>query len=99
VLNGRVVGMVSLAERRHFTGDTDAYISELVIDGSVEGHGAGQALMAAAETRAAERGLSRVTLERDGRAQSASPALLRERRVPGGRHSAHQDHRIWPTER
>lgn len=32
VLGGHVAGMVSLAEREHFTGDPDAYVGELVID-------------------------------------------------------------------
>jgi GNAT superfamily N-acetyltransferase len=73
VLDGRPVGMVSLAERRHFTGDTDAYVGELVVDSSVEGRGAGRSLMAAAERWAAGRGLSRITLEtgtRNHRARS-----------------------------
>ena len=63
LLDRRVAGMVSLAERRHFTGDLDAYIGELVTDGAVEGSGAGRVLMAAAEKWAAGRGLSRITLE------------------------------------
>lgn len=63
LLDGHVAGMVSLAERRHFTGDLDAYIGELVTDGAVEGSGAGRALMAAAEKWAAGRGLCRITLE------------------------------------
>ena len=67
LLDGRVAGMVSLAERRHFTGDLDAYIGELVTDGAVEGSGAGRALMAAAEEWAAGRGLSRITLETGAR--------------------------------
>lgn len=67
LLDGRVAGLVSLAERRHFTGDLDAYIGELVTDGAVEGSGAGRALMAAAEEWAAGRGLSRITLETGAR--------------------------------
>lgn len=63
VLDGRAAGMVSLAERRHFTGDTDAYVGELVMDSTAEGRGAGRALMAAAERWAASRGLSKITLE------------------------------------
>ena len=63
LLDGRVAGLVSLAEREHFTGDLDAYVGELVTDSAVEGRGAGQALMAAAEKWAAARGLSRITLE------------------------------------
>ena len=67
VLGGRVAGVVSLAERQHFTGDRDAYIGELVTDRAVEGQGAGRALMAAAEKWAAERGLARITLETGAR--------------------------------
>jgi ribosomal protein S18 acetylase RimI-like enzyme len=63
LLDGRVAGLVSLAEREHFTGDLDAYVGELVTGSAVEGRGAGQALMAAAEKWAAGRGLSRITLE------------------------------------
>jgi ribosomal protein S18 acetylase RimI-like enzyme len=71
LLDGRVAGMVSLAEREHFTGDLDAYVGELVTDRAVEGRGAGQALMAAAEEWAAGRGLSRITLETGVRNQRA----------------------------
>ena len=71
VLNGQVEGMVSLAERRHFTGDLDAYIGELVVDGTVEGRGAGRALMTAAEGWAVNRGLPRITLETGTRNQRA----------------------------
>jgi ribosomal protein S18 acetylase RimI-like enzyme len=66
-LGGRVAGLVSLAEREHFTGDLDAYVGELVTDRAAEGRGAGQALMAAAERWAASRGLSRITLETGAR--------------------------------
>jgi ribosomal protein S18 acetylase RimI-like enzyme len=63
VRGGRVAGMVSVAEREHFTGDRDAYVGELVTDAAVEGRGAGRALMAAAQQWAAQRGLYRITLE------------------------------------
>jgi ribosomal protein S18 acetylase RimI-like enzyme len=67
LLDGTVAGMVSLAEREHFTGDHDAYIGELVVGAAMEGRGAGQALMAAAERWAQSRGLSRITLETGAR--------------------------------
>src|SRR5215472_16012427 len=67
LLDGRVAGMVSLAEREHFTGDLDAYVGELVTDSAAEGRGAGQSLMAAAEKWTARRGLSRITLETGAR--------------------------------
>jgi ribosomal protein S18 acetylase RimI-like enzyme len=63
VLDGRVAGLVSLAEREHFTGEMDAYIGELVTSGEAEGRGAGRALMAAAVAWAASRGLARITLD------------------------------------
>jgi len=59
----QIAGLVSLAERSHFTGQTDAYIGELVVDARMEGRGVGQALLAAAEDWAAGRGLACITLE------------------------------------
>ena len=69
----QVAGMVSLAEREHFTGSLDAYVGELVIHSAMEGCGAGRALMAAAGEWAISRGLTRITLEtgaRNDRARS-----------------------------
>src|ERR1700735_1753072 len=60
LLDGRIAGLVSLVERRHFTGEVDAYVGELITD---EGRGAGRALMAAAQQWAAGRGLSRIILD------------------------------------
>jgi ribosomal protein S18 acetylase RimI-like enzyme len=71
VLDGQVAGLVSLGEREHFTGEVDAYIGELVTSEAVEGRGAGQALMAAAEAWAAGRGLARITLDTGIRNQRA----------------------------
>ena len=59
----QIAGLVSLAERSHFTGQTDAYIGELVVNARMEGRGVGQALLAAAEDWAAGRGLGCITLE------------------------------------
>jgi ribosomal protein S18 acetylase RimI-like enzyme len=67
LLGGQVAGMVSLAEREHFTGEVDAYVSELAVDRAMEGRGAGRALMAAAEQWAAAQGLTRITLETGAR--------------------------------
>jgi ribosomal protein S18 acetylase RimI-like enzyme len=60
---GRVAGFVSVSSRRHFTGDIDAYIGELVVAAGAEGRGAGRALLAAAEDWASRRGYDRLTLE------------------------------------
>src|ERR1700683_1418523 len=63
VRGGRVAGMVSVAEREHFTGDLDAYVGELVTDGAVAGRGAGRALMAAAQQGQAQRGVYLIIIE------------------------------------
>ncbi len=60
---GRLAGFVSVGSKKHFTGDVDAYVGELVVAPWAEGHGAGRELMAAAETWAAEHGYLRLTLE------------------------------------
>src|SRR5262245_50230942 len=67
VLGGQVAGLVSLAEREHLTGEIDAYIGELAVAAALEGRGAGQALLAAAERWAAGRGLTHITLETGAR--------------------------------
>lgn len=63
LLGGQVAGLVSLAEREHFTGEMDAYIGELAVAATLEGRGCGRALMAGAEEWAAGRGLAHITLE------------------------------------
>jgi ribosomal protein S18 acetylase RimI-like enzyme len=63
----QAAGLVSLAEREHFTGELDAYIGELAVDAAFEGHGAGRALIAAADQWAAGRGLAHITLETGAR--------------------------------
>ena len=67
MLGDDAAGMVSLAEREHFTGELDAYVGELAVHHAIEGHGVGRALLAAAEEWAATRGLSRITLETGAR--------------------------------
>ncbi|MCY1138982.1 GNAT family N-acetyltransferase [Actinoplanes sp. Pm04-4] len=63
VVDDRVVGLVTVGERRHFAGEVDAYVGELVVDGGSEGRGIGTLLMAAAEQWGRERGLRHLTLE------------------------------------
>ncbi|MEU4549997.1 GNAT family N-acetyltransferase [Nonomuraea dietziae] len=63
VHDGCVAGFVTLATQRHFTGQVDAYIGELVVCAEVERIGIGRALVNAAESWARERGLRRITLE------------------------------------
>ncbi|WP_170153813.1 GNAT family N-acetyltransferase [Actinoplanes italicus] len=60
---GEVVGLVTVAERTHFTGEVDAYVGELVVHAAHERHGVGTLLMNAAEDWARRRGLRHVTLE------------------------------------
>jgi ribosomal protein S18 acetylase RimI-like enzyme len=58
-----VVGIVSVAQRAHFTGQVDAYVGELVTAAGHERRGIARRLMAAAEAWGADRGLSFLTLE------------------------------------
>jgi ribosomal protein S18 acetylase RimI-like enzyme len=62
VASGQVVGVVSIREHTHFTGQTDAYVGELAVAPGMERHGIATALMTAAEAWAAQRGLAFVTL-------------------------------------
>jgi len=61
--DGRVAGVITVAERLHFTGETDAYVGELAVARGLERRGIATQLMAAAETWAARHGLAFVTLE------------------------------------
>ncbi|MFF5205816.1 GNAT family N-acetyltransferase [Streptosporangium sp. NPDC000396] len=63
ISDGCVAGFVTVTTRRHFTGQVDAYIGELVVSAELEGMGVGRALADAAESWARERGLQRITLE------------------------------------
>ena len=51
------------SERSHFTGETDAYIGELVVSKAAEDGGAGRALVGAAEDWARARGRKRVVVD------------------------------------
>lgn len=61
--SGRVVGLVAVAERVHFSGELDAYVGELTVAADAEGHGVGRALMESAEAWARSRGRAHITLE------------------------------------
>jgi ribosomal protein S18 acetylase RimI-like enzyme len=82
VLDGQVAGMISLAEREHFTGEVDAYISELAVGRGYEGRGAGRALLAAADRWAAGRGLARITLDTGAANHRAQRLYARNGFVP-----------------
>ncbi len=58
-----VVGVVTVAESSHFTGQVDAYVGELAVRAGMERRGIATRLMNAAEAWAAGRGLSFLTLE------------------------------------
>ena len=62
-LDGRVGGVITLAERPHFSGQTDAYVGELIVAAGLERRGIATALMRAAEAWAARQGYAFITLE------------------------------------
>lgn len=71
ILDDQVVGFISGGSREHWTGDVDAYISELAVE---EGHvrcGVGRALVAGLERWARAHGFRRITLETGSRNNDA----------------------------
>jgi ribosomal protein S18 acetylase RimI-like enzyme len=78
VAGGRVGGVVTVAERAHFTGQVDAYVGELVVASWLERRGVASLLMDAAESWAARRGLAFLTLE-TGAANRPARAFYAER--------------------
>jgi ribosomal protein S18 acetylase RimI-like enzyme len=58
-----IVGLVTVSERTHFTGQVDACVGELAVQAGMERRGIATQLMAAAEAWAADRALSFLTLE------------------------------------
>ena len=76
VAGGQVVGVVSIREQTHFTGQTDAYVGELAVAPGMERRGIATALMKAAEAWAAQRGLAFVTLH-TGAANQPARSLYR----------------------
>ena len=62
-LGGACIGFISVARRRHFTGEERAYIGELVVADAAEGRGIGLALLSAAERWASARGLPALALD------------------------------------
>ena len=58
-----IVGVVTVGERTHFTGQVDAYVGELAVRPGMERRGIATQLMDAAETWGVRRGLSFLTLE------------------------------------
>lgn len=66
-VDGVVCGFISGGTRRHWTGDVDAYIGELVVDDEHLRTGVGTALVSALEQWARRHGYHRITLETGAR--------------------------------
>jgi GNAT superfamily N-acetyltransferase len=58
-----VTGVISIRPSRHFTGELDGYIGELVVAEHGSRQGIGRALIEAAETWARDHGLRNLTLQ------------------------------------
>ncbi len=61
--HGGCLGFASVARKRHFSGEAQAYVGELAVAADAEGKGIGRMLMQAVETWAAERDYRCITLE------------------------------------
>jgi GNAT superfamily N-acetyltransferase len=72
--DGEVVGLVTVGRRKHFTGEVDAYVGELIVAEGHERRGIGALLMGSAEQWARNHGFTRMTLE-TGAANHAARAL------------------------
>jgi ribosomal protein S18 acetylase RimI-like enzyme len=62
-VDGRVGGVITLAERPHFSGQTDAYVGELIVAAGLERRGIATELMRAGEAWAGRQGYAFMTLE------------------------------------
>ncbi len=58
-----VVGVITVKESTHFTGQADAYVSELIVRAGLERRGIASRLVDAAEAWAAEAGYAFLTLQ------------------------------------
>jgi ribosomal protein S18 acetylase RimI-like enzyme len=76
IARGRVVGVVSIREQAHFTGQVDAYVGELAVASGMTRRGIATGLMNAAEAWAAERGLAFLALH-TGAANQPARSLYR----------------------
>ena len=62
VVDGAVVGFVSVAVEDHWSGQTDAWVGELMVDEGFERRGLARSMLTKVEAWATERGLSHVRL-------------------------------------
>ncbi len=76
--DGGVVGVVTVGRRRHFTGEVDAYVGELVVAEHAQRRGVGTLLMREVERWAVRHGYPHVTLE-TGAANDAARSFYRSR--------------------
>jgi len=60
---GLVLGFAGVTTRRHFSGDREAYLGELVVDPHARRRGVATRLVAGAEQWARRQGLTRLTLD------------------------------------
>lgn len=75
-VGGAVIGFVTVRRQKHFSGQDQAYVGELVVASSTARSGVGTALMRAAEAWAESRGLQRLSLG-TGASNRASLAFFR----------------------
>ena len=61
-VEGRVIGFVTLSAGRHWSGETDASIGELVVAPEAEGRGVGAALVEAVVEHARAAGYARISV-------------------------------------
>ena len=62
IVDGSIVGFVSVTEDEHWCGQPDAWVGELIVAEHCERHGIASSLMARVEGWASERGLHHVRL-------------------------------------
>jgi ribosomal protein S18 acetylase RimI-like enzyme len=77
-VDGTIAGFISVTEKKHWTGQRDAYVGELVVASELEGRGFGSALVEGAKTWSRHRGLERISLStgtRNGRARRLYESL------------------------
>lgn len=74
VVDGTVIGFVSVSEEDHWCGETDAWIGELMVDHQFERRGVARSLIAKVDEWATQRGLGHIRLS-TGAANHGARAL------------------------